>query len=83
MKTKEIDVLVSKSDINMNSVDIEVINHQRDYHPRNDQYKAKLIIEIPEKKIEITESEFDKAYSKCFIETNLGFMRLKEELGFE
>lgn len=51
------------------------------------QLKAKLIIEIPEKKIEITESEFDKINKALLIKE--GYLHpcqfsnlLKKELGF-
>jgi uncharacterized DUF497 family protein len=50
-------------------------------------YKAKLIIELPEKKIEITESEFDEARMRALGLTtteaisNASF-RIKKELGF-
>jgi len=43
--------------------------------------KAKLIIELQEKKIEITESQFDEACKKSFNSVAV-IQTLKEELGF-
>lgn len=58
-KTKAIDVWVSHKFENKNTDLATIILHNGSNV--EDFYKAKLIIEIPEKKIEITESQFYKA----------------------
>jgi len=55
MKTKEIDVWVRHDEIDSNGISCQTNRHDKW------QLRAKLIIEIPEKKIEITESQFDEA----------------------
>ena len=53
MKTKEIVVWVRPDEIDSNGISCQTNRHDKW------QIEAKLIIEIPEKKIEITESEFN------------------------
>jgi len=79
MKTKEIDVWVLK----------ECVRHTYNSGSWNTKesldfnVKAKLIIEIPEKKIEITESEFDEAVTAVIIRDGYYCTKtLKKELGF-
>lgn len=81
MKTKEIDVWVCKNTFNKSNSHLWV--YKNFYKaPEGIQYlKAKLIIEIPEKKVTITESEFDDALKNCFIGDN-NSRYLKKELGF-
>ncbi len=60
MRTKEIECWVDpvSADINENFyVTKNEINH------RGTNVKARLIIELPERKIELTESEFDEAWN--------------------
>lgn len=86
MKTKEINVFVPEY---INHDDVEGIieddgNLVGDimYIDGVEFYRAKLIIEIPEKKIDITEEAFDEAYYKIFGTTEGLCPRLKKELGF-
>jgi len=80
MKTKEIDVWVPEEFFNKEFDCFYVTTTKRD-----DKLKAKLIIEKPEKKIEIAESEFDNAFLKTY-EDSLVFTDhmdlIKKELGF-
>lgn len=82
MKTKEIDVWVNSELINRWHCQ-EINNCKTTIH----NLKAKLIIEIPEKKIEITESDLDRAYQVYFNNeesfTSGHFLKvIKKELGF-
>jgi len=83
MKTKEIDVWIPRcrvyeQDIETYSTKDEAIRQWDD-----EIYKAKLIIELPEKKIEITESEFDAAYSRALSSyTRFPKEAIKKQLGF-
>lgn len=93
MKTKEIDVWV-KEDFNdkYSTSGIYYFNRSDllDDNYRNIPYKAKLIIEIPEKKIEITESEFDRVYNDWVVSLevvnyhkDLHKRNMKRDLGFD
>jgi hypothetical protein len=57
VRIKEIDVWVPDHLLNGIEQPCHIYERFETYHA---QLKAKLIIEIPEKKIEITESEFDE-----------------------
>ena len=78
MKTKEIDVWICSDFLNGHEEIFDSISEKK-----IDEFniKAKLIIEIPEKKIEITESEFDEAYANAGFSNNL-YDNFKKELGF-
>lgn len=79
MKTKEIDCWISARHIDMDWVQIPVY---KDGGSRD--IKAKLLIEIPERKVEITESQFDQAVTKHKhrYSSARGFWdELKKELG--
>jgi hypothetical protein len=83
MKTKEINTWIYKNK------DIDMCDHLtiKTQDPLSDNYyKAKLIIEIPEKKIEITESQLEKAYKRAYGRVNKHeahyFNLIKKELGF-
>jgi hypothetical protein len=78
MKTREIEVWVSKDVLDhlidepeSNLVGSTVFKRPTDHW----SVKAKLIIEIPERKVEITESEFDAAAWG-----SISFNSLKEKL---
>ena len=83
MKTKTIDVWVDEKQFekyDMYDCDY-LLESEKD--PDIDYLKAKIIVELPEKKIEITESEFDRkweyAIGNNFDEDLDSF---KQELGF-
>jgi hypothetical protein len=94
MKTKEIDVWGYKNTLNRvfeDNIMCDLFTEQEIKKFGNlkleEMYRAKLIIEIPEKKIEITESEFDEAclsageyedYDRRYVYID----KLKKELGF-
>jgi hypothetical protein len=83
MKTKEIDVWIPECRVNVKGL-IETYSDLDELRTDWDgvAVKAKLIIEIPEKKIEITESEFDEKWRNhefCEGDTKKDF---KKELGF-
>ena len=80
MKTKEIEctVLCDKSK-EINEKNVLVTFSEKDITDF-DKYKAKLIIEIPERKIEITESNLEHALRGLLYKTELD--RIKKELGF-
>lgn len=80
MKTKEFDVWVDKDDFGY-GIDYGMWKLKKTV---NCTLKAKLIVQIPEKKIEITESEFDKAIMNNFqIQSlNRNWCDMKKELGF-
>lgn len=59
MKTKEINVWVSPSDLGNKY--FSVVQESADCPMKGDSVKAKLIIELPERKVTITESEFEEA----------------------
>jgi len=81
MKTKTIEVWVWKSDIN-NKHSISIYP-KADRSWENELFKAKLIIEIPEKKIEITEDAIDEAFDTCvFSYDDHEVENFKKELGF-
>jgi len=63
MKTKEFDCFVHKRVLSQKDMYSEIR-----FFDCEDHIKAKLIIEIPDKKIEITESQFDEIFKKlsCF-----------------
>ena len=90
MKTKEIDVWVNVPTNRVNRedlyrfIDINVTeNEASEWLEKHDIIiKGKLMFEIPEKKIEITESEFDKAINKYKSDCSYGFCSMKKELGF-
>lgn len=93
MKTREIDVWVSKD------FQKYILEHKSGYYKENlgignvntarDSVKAKLIIELPEQKIEITESEFNRvtklyAAQNLDVKTYSGLVEtLKKQLGFK
>jgi hypothetical protein len=83
MKTKEIDVWVQDTLVS-DAYDYSGYIHRK---PKDGYLKAKLIIEIPEKKITITESEFEEVWSR-YISCHQGFsdinymISFKKELGF-
>jgi hypothetical protein len=82
MKTREkiIDVWVSHKFDNLDT-DLATIILDRNTNIK-DYFKAKLIIEIPEKKIEITESEFDIIVGKKKVINAYNYEKVKKELGF-
>lgn len=63
MKTKEIDVLINPSDLTRRFIYAYIPEHYPGIS--TDYLKAKLIIELPEKKITITEKEFESAFNKA------------------
>jgi len=80
MKIKEIDVFIYEDDIKK---DQKIVYGTR-LPPGNGSLKAKLIIEMPEKEITITESQFDKAWTGSQ-PSSVHFEYLtdiKKELGF-
>lgn len=84
MKTKEIDVVIYKEDGGDYDLTSYIGRSKLNEYGVN-SFKAKLIIELPEKKIEITESQFDEAWSKIsrvFVDDSLTAQDLKKELGF-
>jgi len=61
MKTKEIDVWVNSDVINPNQVSVRVyLSKCLGY-----DYKARLTIELPNQKIELTELQIDKAFDEA------------------
>ena len=93
MKTKEIDVWITIDRYRqMLNNEFETGYYSLKEEGTGDEVKAKLIIEIPEKKIEITESQFDVAFFcnsirdyKFKDEVHLNAVKLnkvKKELGF-
>jgi hypothetical protein len=83
MKTKEIEVWVNDNFIEYKVGIGDVVRDIgfEQFINGNKATKAKLIIEIPEKKIEITESEFDEAVGNVGLGSNMT-KYLKKELGF-
>lgn len=87
MKTKEIEVWVSeftaKCNIPIGSTTCFTIEPDKE---QGYTFKAKLIIETPEKKVTITESDIDKAFKTAgqnFISSFYFKEALKKELGFK
>lgn len=83
MKTKEIKVYVHKDYIMNTSAtmyfDLKDIRYTRNY------IEAKLTIEIPDKSVTITESEFDKVSSRIIGNSSyseLVIKQFKEAIGF-
>ena len=69
MRTKEINVLVSESFLDNSSTGIPNIIEDNGLNTRLNgvqTFKAKLIIELPERKVEISESELDEALFQVF-----------------
>lgn len=69
MKTKEIEIKLFQCDLDRLISQQEGSSwvYREKYPLRNDVQKivkAKLIIEVPERKIELTESQFDEAWMK-------------------
>ena len=60
MRTKEIDVWVNKNKALSAFKEGHCIYAYKDYHSTYSNIKAKLIIELPERKATITEKEFDE-----------------------
>lgn len=90
MKTKEIECTVAcNKNETLNEKNLIVMfsdNEIRDFtNDKDELYKAKLIIEIPEQKIEITESQFDEAFLNSLFRNNdcVDLMNLKKKLGFK
>lgn len=85
MKTKEIEVYVHEGFENWD--DDSCLIHSNVYNKKHTNYtvKAKLIIEIPEKKIEITESDFERIVKEyAVIDDGSNVWRdLKKDLGFK
>tara|TARA_R110002096_G_scaffold232683_2_gene422604 strand:+ start:6646 stop:6921 length:276 start_codon:yes stop_codon:yes gene_type:complete len=91
MKTEEIDVWVDRDEFdNYDAADCTyVLLHEKNI--TSVYLKAKIIIEMPEKTITVTESEFDEAikahgeqdlrYRELVID-NVFASKLKKELGF-
>jgi hypothetical protein len=87
-KTKEIDVWVANyvdsSNFEGTDVVIDDGDVSGDFMEMDgvDYNRAKLIIDIPEKKVEITESQFEEMYYKHFgtIDSAI-FLDLKKDLG--
>jgi hypothetical protein len=86
MKTREIEVNVETDWINQTSR-IGYISESTKFPTRlngKETIKAKLIIEIPERKVEITESEFNEAFKFWktgeFLLTGEGFELAKKKL---
>jgi len=77
MKTREIDIWLSEEELSYMS--------KRHYQVSSIMYtKAKLIIEIPEEKITISEDELNEAARKVFGNVSHGdtFREFRELLGF-
>ena len=65
-KTKEIEVFIPSIELDSFARAEILIGRTRDMRIGGDWHKAKLIIELPERKAEITESEFDEVIAKHF-----------------
>lgn len=94
MKKKEIDVYVenydSKYDINVYKKEEIEDDFDEGYTfiTKRNLLKGKLIVEVPEKKIEITESQLKYAVKKVFdysvaLNPQIIFNDLKKALGFD
>ena len=77
IKTKEIDVWVDSDKITHN----EFYVYDYEQRTKTSMYKAKLVIEIPEKKIDITESALDTFLDN--IQSGMLISQAKENLGFK
>lgn len=81
MKTKEIDVWVSKRVLDGDDVSDTLTTYETGSVNR---IKAKLVVEIPEKKVTITESQFDEFVNKWHFDDGANVRRdMKKELGFD
>jgi hypothetical protein len=91
MKTKEIECTVGcNRNKTLNERNLIVMfsdDEIRDFTSDKDElYKAKLIIEIPDQKITISESEFDEAWGIALgnsFARKMSFEQLKKQLGFK
>ena len=81
IRTKEIDVYVHQGFLDKGWDCMSVMERST---PPEFTLKAKLLIEIPEKKITITESQFDAAISRASgMAVNYNYVNdIKKELGF-
>lgn len=82
MKKKEIEVFINKNELASFGVETERAVIWRNYPATNEVLKARLIVELPEKKITITESEFDEAWitDGVTMETQEAMLSLKQKL---
>jgi len=87
-KTKRIDVWINSSNFENNRSYTSIHWSKKeadDFLEKDDiQYIGELVIEIPEQKITITESELDKAWRKVFNSYNTAdHFKIKKALGFK
>jgi len=86
MKTKEIEVWIGKS-VLLDKIEsfYQIVTNQKDAEThRFTMVKARLIVEIPEQKIEITESQLEAAWNKSTHTSfsSVSFYHFKKALGF-
>jgi hypothetical protein len=80
MKTKEVEVWLDSDEFHSGvNCFVRLVSDKPKW---KNKFKAKLIIEIPEKKIEITESEFDEWYFNKVGHALSKMQEDKRELGF-
>lgn len=85
MKTKEIEVWVYENDLEKAQKNgTKGVYFTLEYPDDSSFKKAKLIIDLPEKKIEITESQFDEAWRLSATAVNStvhqSYLNLKQKL---
>lgn len=85
MKTKEIDVWINRENIKADNpclIDLytDLNKYKREYY--GEPIKVKLIIEVPEKKIEITEEQLDDIWNDGVYANARRYEKKKKELGF-
>ena len=87
MKTKEIEVWIGKSVLlDKTESFYQIVTNQKDAEAhRFTMIKARLIVEIPEQKIEITESQLEEAWNESpHTSPSFGaFDDFKKALGFK
>jgi hypothetical protein len=94
MKTKEIDVWFLDMDGCVSIKELVKNNDEHEFTLWNYDigsdgfmdgkvHKAKLVIEIPDQKITISESEFDIIVGKKKVIDALNYNKIKKELGFK
>ena len=86
MKTKEIEIWIGKS-VLLDKIEsfYQIVTNQKDAETnRFTMVKARLIVEIPEQKIEITESQLEAAWNKSTHTSfsSVSFYHFKKALGF-
>ena len=92
MNTKEINVFIDMSDMGKSQKLVFDANLVAKGFDTSNLLMAKLIVQIPERKIEITEDQLEKAFWKFAVEWGLNAPRnfsekgldiIKRELGFK